>query len=95
MSSQVSSTDTIMVRVTPEDPARWRRTFENDRPIRARNGVAGEVLYEDVDVPGSYVIYFDIEDLERFRSLMGSDVHADSTEASGPASREMFSARRM
>jgi len=48
-----------------------------------------------VDVPGSYLIYFDIEDLERFRSLMGSDVHADSTEASGPASREMFSARRM
>lgn len=87
--------DAILVRVTPEDPARWRQTFEKDRPIRLQNGVADEALYEDVNVPGSYLIYFDIDDLEMFRSLMGSDVHADSAETAGPASRQMFSARRM
>jgi len=74
---------TVLVRLTVEDPEKWKAGFTQAGTLRKSYGSKGARAYSNADNPKEFLVVAEYEDAARAREMFQSQEFRDATKRAG------------
>ena len=73
----------LMLKISVEDFAKWKDTFDRIEPERINAGSKGGYIFRNVDDQNQVVLILEMEDLDRAREFLGSPQSQQAMQEAG------------